>query len=152
MAGPPSVGGVTFHDPATHTGRSRDPPLTGEPVLPNQFLVSVADTSMAAAFYGELLGVPAEILSPRYATFELTGGVVLALWSGDHRATDPNAPKGFEIGFLTADGDAGVRRIHEQWVSAGVEIVEDLHEDVFGTTFVAADLDGNRLRVAPTDG
>ena len=120
-------------------------------MLPNQFLVDVADTSMAAAFYGELLGTPAEILSPRYATFTLPGGVVLALWSGNRRPADPKAPKGLEIGFLTGDGNDGVRRVHEEWTAAGVEIVEELHEDVFGMTFVATDLDGNRLRVAPTD-
>ena len=49
--------------------------------LPNQFLVRVSDTAMAVAFYRELFGAEATMLSDRYAIFELGDGVVLALWS-----------------------------------------------------------------------
>ncbi|WP_257230627.1 hypothetical protein [Rhodococcus qingshengii] len=57
--------------------------------LPNQFLIYVSDAASAAAFYGELFDAKPEVLSPRYMTFDLGGGVVLALWSGKSRDLDP---------------------------------------------------------------
>ncbi len=45
--------------------------------LPNQFLIYVSDAASAAAFYGELFDAKPEVLSPRYMTFDLGGGVVL---------------------------------------------------------------------------
>lgn len=118
--------------------------------LPNQFLVRVSDTAMAVAFYRELFGAEATMLSDRYAIFELGDGVVLALWSEKASELSRDGLPRFEIGILV-DDDAQTRALHEEWVDKGVEIVEPPREDVFGLTFVAQDLDGNRIRVAPAD-
>ncbi|MBT2265715.1 VOC family protein [Rhodococcus erythropolis] len=119
--------------------------------LPNQFLIYVSDAASAAAFYGELFDATPEVLSPRYMTFDLGGGVVLALWSGKSRDLDPTTPRNFEVGILVDGGSSEIRAIHDEWVAKGVEVVEEPNEDVFGLTFVISDLDGNRLRVAPSD-
>lgn len=37
------------------------------------------------------------------------------------------------------------------WVSKGVHVVEEPHDDVFGRTFVVTDPDGNLIRVSPVD-
>ncbi|OYD60793.1 VOC family protein [Rhodococcus sp. OK302] len=118
--------------------------------LPNQFLIYVSDAASAAAFYGELFGIQAQMLSHRYATFEL-GGVVLALWGGKARTAGTPPVPAFEVGLLVEGGSPKIREIYDEWLGKGVEMVEEPSEDVFGLTFVAADLDGNRLRVAPVD-
>ncbi|WP_424805495.1 VOC family protein [Rhodococcus sp. 27YEA15] len=114
-------------------------------------MVYVRDAASSAAFYGELFGAEPEILSSRYMTFDLGGGVVLALWSGKSREVDPAAPRGFEIGLVVDGGSREIRAIYDEWVGKGVEVLEEPAEDVFGLTFVIADLDGNRIRVAPAD-
>ncbi|MDH6284669.1 VOC family protein [Prescottella agglutinans] len=119
--------------------------------LPNQFLVYVSDAASAAAFYGELFGMQAEMLSSRYAVFDLGGGVVLALWGGKARTAETAPAPAFEVGLLVDGGNQKIREVYDEWVAKGVEILEEPSEDVFGLTFVAADLDGNRLRVAPID-
>ncbi|MGF7123276.1 VOC family protein [Rhodococcus sp. TAF43] len=119
--------------------------------LPNQFLIYVSDTASSAAFYGELFGMQAQMLSHRYAIFDLGGGVVLALWGGKTRTADAPSVPAFEVGLLVEGGSPKIREIYDEWLDKGVEILEEPCEDVFGLTFVAADLDGNRLRVAPVD-
>ena len=44
-----------------------------------------------------------------------------------------------------------VQETYDAWVAKGVRVIEEPHEAVFGTTFVVADPDGNRVRVAPID-
>ena len=39
----------------------------------------------------------------------------------------------------------------QQWKDKGIRVVREPYEEVFGTTFVVADLDGNLIRVAPID-
>jgi predicted enzyme related to lactoylglutathione lyase len=41
--------------------------------------------------------------------------------------------------------------IHARWAAAGVRVVQEPYDDVFGRTFVAADPDGNLIRVSPMD-
>ncbi|MGW0021720.1 VOC family protein [Rhodococcus sp. NPDC003382] len=119
--------------------------------LPNQFLVYVSDAASAATFYGELFGMQAEMLSSRYAIFDLGGGVVLALWGRRGRTADTSTGPTFEVGLLVEGGSPKILEIYDEWVDKGVEILEEPSEGVFGMTFTAADLDGNRLRVAPVD-
>ena len=50
--------------------------------------------------------------------------------------------------------DGAANRIDETyqlWSSKGIDIVEPPYDDVFGRTFVAADPDGNLIRVSPVD-
>ena len=44
-----------------------------------------------------------------------------------------------------------VRRLRDHWGKLGVSIEQDLHEAVFGLTFVALDPDGHRIRVCIPD-
>lgn len=44
-----------------------------------------------------------------------------------------------------------VRELRNQWGKFGVTIEQDLHEAVFGLTFVALDPDGHRIRVCMPD-
>ena len=41
--------------------------------------------------------------------------------------------------------------IYQKWVSKGVHVIEEPHDDVFGRTFVITDPDGNLIRVSPID-
>lgn len=52
--------------------------------------------------------------------------------------------------FMVADEDT-VQDLRAQWGNLGVEIEQDLHEAVFGLTFVALDPDGHRIRVCIPD-
>lgn len=44
-----------------------------------------------------------------------------------------------------------VRSLRDEWKELGVQIEQDLHEAVFGLTFVALDPDGHRIRVCIPD-
>jgi len=44
-----------------------------------------------------------------------------------------------------------VRKLRKQWGEVGVAIEQDLHEAVFGLTFVALDPDDHRIRVCMPD-
>ena len=44
-----------------------------------------------------------------------------------------------------------IREIYKSWCDLEVNIEQDLHEAVFGLTFVALDLDGHRIRVCMPD-
>ena len=41
--------------------------------------------------------------------------------------------------------------VYEEWVTKGVHVIEEPHDDVFGRTFVIADPDHNLVRVSPVD-
>ncbi|WP_436738086.1 VOC family protein [Streptomyces sp. BBFR102] len=116
---------------------------------PDMFIVHVRDARESARFYGGLFAMEPAFESPRFITFELGGGVQLALWSG--AAENLTGPRTAEV-CLTLDGaPASVDARYEEWTAKGVTIVEEPRDAVFGRTFVAADPDGNLIRVAPND-
>jgi hypothetical protein len=49
------------------------------------------------------------------------------------------------------EGEQAVRDLRQKWGEQGVTIEQDLHEAVFGLTFVALDPDGHRIRVCMPD-
>lgn len=55
-----------------------------------------------------------------------------------------------ELSFMVKD-EQTVRELRKQWGEFGVAIEQDLHEAVFGLTFVALDPDGHRIRVCIPD-
>src|SRR5690625_7202873 len=67
-------------------------PLTKEApsmIRPDMFIVYVRDVAATADFYRQLFGIePAFFPSPGFATFDLGGGVQLALWSSHDHALD----------------------------------------------------------------
>lgn len=113
------------------------------------FIVYVSDVDASVKFYSGLLGLETEFESPRYVTFSLGEGVSLALWTGNAEALEGAPTRTSEV-CLNVDAPR-VMETFDSWTSRGVEVIEEPHEDVFGTTFVVADPDGNRIRVAPID-
>jgi predicted enzyme related to lactoylglutathione lyase len=115
-------------------------------------IVYVNDAPAAARFYGDLLGMSPSLETPGYITFDLGPGAQLALWSGQFEDLSPEVPRTSEVCLAINGGRADeVNAIFKQWQSKGVTILHGPHDVGFGLTFLAADPDGNRIRVAPRD-
>ncbi|MEQ1865070.1 MAG: VOC family protein [Micropepsaceae bacterium] len=110
-------------------------------------LLHVDNPPASATFYKELLEIPIVEQSPTFAMLPLREGVMLGLWS---RATVEPASSGesgaSEVAFAVAD-PAAVAAMHADWKRRGMTIIQAPTRMSFGTTFVALDLDGHRLRV-----
>ncbi|WP_405606782.1 VOC family protein [Streptomyces sp. NBC_00076] len=113
-------------------------------------IVYVNDAPAAARFYGDLLGMSPSFETPGYITFDLGPGADLGLWSGQFEDLSPDVPRTSEV-CLAIDGGRPdeLNAIFKQWQSQGVTILREPHDAGFGLTFLAADPDGNRIRVAP---
>ena len=119
---------------------------------PNLFLIYVQDAEKATAFYSDLLDLQPCFTSPRYVAFEVAPGVLFAVWTGRNEHAVPVTPRVSEVGLMVPGSAAAVDDIYAQWVArAGVTVVEEPHDDVFGRTFVVSDPDGNLIRVSPVD-
>ena len=120
---------------------------------PNIFIVYVADAPEAARFYGDLFDMKPVFETPAYISFDLGGGVSLSLWSSSSVDLAADPVRTSEV-CLAVDRDgapASVDALCEEWRGKGVRIVEEPRDASFGRTFVAADPDGNLIRVAPID-
>ncbi|RRS01334.1 VOC family protein [Glycomyces terrestris] len=120
---------------------------------PNLFIVYVSDAPAAARFYGDLFGMKPVFEAPSYVSFDLGGGVGLSLWSrsGVDLAADPVRTSEVCLAVDRDGAPAAVDALCEEWRGKGVRIVDEPRDEGFGRTFVAADPDGNRIRVAPLD-
>lgn len=114
-------------------------------------IVYVNDAPAAAHFYGDLLGLSPSFETPGYITFDLGPGADLALWSGQFEDLTADVPRTGEICLVSNYGPDEINAIFERWQSKGVTILQEPHDAGFGLTFLAADPDGNRIRVAPRD-
>lgn len=77
----------------------------------------------------------------------LRDGVMLGLWSqADVEPAALGAPGGSEVAFTVVDADA-VQDTYQDWAKRGLNIAQLPTKMDFGTTFVALDPDGHRLRV-----
>ncbi|MEV3970345.1 VOC family protein [Streptomyces sp. NPDC050698] len=112
-------------------------------------IVYVNDAPAAAVFYGGLLGMSPSFETPGYITFDLGPGADLALWSGQFEDLSPDVPRTSEVCLAIDGGPDEVNAIFEQWRSKDVTILHEPRDAGFGPTFLAADPDGNRIRVAP---
>lgn len=111
-------------------------------------IVYVNDAPAAARFYGDLLGMSPSFETPGYITFDL-GRADLGLWSGQFEDLSPDVPRTSEVCLAIGGGPDELNAIFEQWRSKGVTVLREPHDAGFGLTFLAADPDGNRIRVAP---
>jgi predicted enzyme related to lactoylglutathione lyase len=115
------------------------------------FIVYVNDAPAAARFYGDLLETRPSFETPGYITFGLGPGADLALWSGRFDNLSPAVPRTSEVCLAIDGGPDELNAIFKQWQSQGVTILQEPNDAGFGLTFLAADPDGNRIRVAPQD-
>ena len=114
---------------------------------PNFILLYVESPAASAAFYADLLGRPPADSSPTFVMFALASGVMLGLWS--RHTVEPRsaaAPGASEVAFTVPDA-AAVEAMHAEWKRRGLKIAQAPTRMDFGTTFVAIDPDGHRLRV-----
>lgn len=118
----------------------------------NFVLLHVADPVASASFYSDLLGKPVIDSRPGFAMLPLSESVVLGLWlASDADPAGMGRPGASEISFDVADRPT-LTRLHADWAAKGLVILAEPVEKPFGTTFVAADPDGHRLRVVAGTG
>ncbi|MBB4932255.1 catechol 2,3-dioxygenase-like lactoylglutathione lyase family enzyme [Lipingzhangella halophila] len=114
-------------------------------------IVYVNDAPAAARFYGDLLGISPSFETPGYIAFGLGPGADLALWADQFESLTPDVPRTSEVCLAIDGGPEELDAVFQQWRSKGVTILHEPHDAGFGRTFLAADPDGNRVRVAPQD-
>ncbi len=110
-------------------------------------LLHVANPPKSAAFYADLLGAPVVEQSPTFAMVPLREGVMLGLWLSDKvEPKSTGTPGVSEVAFTVEDAGA-VEATHAAWKARGLAMGQAPTKMDFGTTFVALDPDGHRLRV-----
>lgn len=119
---------------------------------PDMFIVYVSSVAATVDFYRRLFEIePAFFPSPGFASFELAGGVQLALWSSHGEDLGESPRRTSEVCLCLAGGPEQIDEHYRVWTDLGVAVVEEPHDEIFGRTFVIADPDQNRIRVAPVD-
>jgi hypothetical protein len=118
---------------------------------PNLLLFYVRDPIQSASFYEKIFEHRPEAVYPTYVAFTFSNGFTFSLWS-IHAKNFVSSGSGSrsELAFMVSNEEE-VRRRYHLWKTMGVAIEQDLHEAVFGLTFVALDLDGHRIRVCVPD-
>jgi hypothetical protein len=120
-------------------------------LTPNLLLFYVKNPLMSSSFYEKIFQQAPVDAFPTYVAFVFANGFVFSLWS--------TAAKDFvssgeghrsELAFLVQDENE-VRRLDALWRKMDIKIEQELHEAVFGLTFVALDPDGHRIRVCIPD-
>ena len=110
-------------------------------------LLHVESPQTSATFYRDLLEIPIVDQSPAFAVLPLRDGVMLGLWSRETVEPKSTGQSGAsEVAFAVADATA-VATTHADWKRRGLTIMQAPTHMSFGTTFVALDPDGHRLRV-----
>jgi catechol 2,3-dioxygenase-like lactoylglutathione lyase family enzyme len=85
---------------------------------PNFVILYVKDQSASTAFYADVLGRAPVDVSPTFAMFALSSGIMLDLWSRENVEPAANAAAGgAELAIAVADADA-VRAVHRLRVFA----------------------------------
>ncbi|MDM7970206.1 MAG: glyoxalase [Paracoccaceae bacterium] len=114
--------------------------------MSNILLLYVADPTVSAAFYAKVLARPPVEQSPTFALFMLDSGLAVGLWKKDGVAPAPaSLPGACDLAFKVAPDQ--INRLHADWQAMGVSIALPPTALDFGTSFVATDPDGHRLRV-----
>lgn len=113
---------------------------------PNFVILYVENPAESAAFYTDLLGRAPVESSPTFVMFALESGVMLGLWARHTVMPAAKDSGGSELAFTVAN-NAAVHAMHADWSRRGLSIAQTPAVMDFGTTFVALDPDGHRLRV-----
>ncbi|EKD72662.1 MAG: glyoxalase/bleomycin resistance protein/dioxygenase [uncultured bacterium] len=120
-------------------------------LTPNLLLFYVKNPLESALFYEKIFSTKPVASFPTYVAFSFENGFTFSLWST--QATNfvsGGTGHRSELSFMVED-EQKVRELHDEWRKLGVAIEQDLHEAVFGLTFVALDPDGHRIRVCMPD-
>ncbi len=120
-------------------------------LTPNLLLFYVQDPMKSAAFYEKLFKTKPVASFPTYVSFSFTNGFTFSLWSiqAKNFVSEGQGHRS-ELAFMVQNKEQ-VRALRNAWEKLDVQIEQDLHEAVFGLTFVALDPDGHRIRVCMPD-
>lgn len=110
-------------------------------------LLHVDNHSASATFYNELLGIPIIEQKADFSMLPLRDGVMLGLWSRETVEPKSTGQSGASEVAFTVAGATAVEATHADWKRRGLTIIQAPTHMSFGTTFVALDPDGHRLRV-----
>lgn len=120
-------------------------------LTPNLFFFYVEKPLESAFFYEKIFEIKPVLAVPTYVAFSFDNGFEFALWSTKAKNfVSGGTGHRSELSFMVKDEDE-VRNLRKKWSELGVKIEQDLHEAVFGLTFVALDPDGHRIRVCIPD-
>lgn len=101
------------------------------------------DMDRSVAFYRDLLGLKAEMISPYWSQFDLGNGKI-----GIHPQLDKDSEprgqvgKGWYLGIEVDD----IRATRKTLEAAGVQIADDYHDIPGGVIITFADPDGNPIQ------
>lgn len=120
-------------------------------LTPNLLLFYVQNPLESAQFYEQIFEITPVASFPSYVAFIFKNGFSFSLWSTEAKnfVSGGNGHRA-ELSFMVADEES-VRNLREKWSKLNITIEQDLHEAVFGLTFVALDPDGHRIRVCMPD-
>jgi len=118
---------------------------------PDHVILYVDDPRRSAAFYGQILETKAVESAPTFALLVLNTGVKLGLWKREGVVPATAASGGGNEIAIAVPTDVEVKRLHADWSGRGVPILLPPTRLDFGTSFVAADPDGHRVRVMTLD-
>ena len=113
---------------------------------PNQVVVYVEDAEISREFYGSVLNIEGESLSPAFTVYPLKNGWTLALWLKGSAPMETPPAGGIELVFDLSDREA-VDRTAAEWRARNVPFALEPVETPFGYSFIGLDPDGTRLRV-----
>ena len=120
-------------------------------LIPNLLLFYVKNPLESALFYEKIFSVKPIASFPTYVAFSFKNGFTFSLWSTEAtNFVSGGAGHRSELSFMV-ETEKKVRELYDEWQKIGVTIEQDLHEAVFGLTFVALDPDGHRIRVCMPD-
>lgn len=118
---------------------------------PNLLLFYVKNPIESQSFYEKIFEQRPVVAFQSYVAFTFPNGFTFSLWSTEAKNfISAGSGHRSEMAFMVSN-EGEVRRLRDQWGKLGVAIEQDLHEAVFGLTFVALDPDGHRIRVCIPD-
>ena len=120
-------------------------------LTPNLLLLYVQNPMESAMFYEKIFKTKPVASFPTYVAFSFANGFTFSLWSMQAKNfVSGGEGHRSELAFMVPNEDQ-VNTLRNEWIELDVQIEQDLHEAVFGLTFVALDPDGHRIRVCMPD-
>lgn len=120
-------------------------------LTPNLLVFYVKNPKISASFYSKIFSQEPSAFFPNFVAFTFENGFSFSLWSIEAKNfVSGGEGHRSELAFLV-ENEEKVRELHDRWLEQEVKIEQDLHQAVFGLTFVALDPDGHRIRVCIPD-